>query len=181
MRSSARARRDLTRRGRSVAWLGLLPALLAIPGCGVLPGPAAAALGEPIPIGTYSVTVTGVRDAWATIVHMPIAGDERGLVVMVDWSGLDALDVFSRRQFLQHFNENRVTLRDESGRTYHARSSDEARLYAREGVAAEMTGSTRNWAIWFVVPRDARGLSALIQNPEPHEGQSAVTIVPLGR
>jgi hypothetical protein len=165
MRSSARARRDLTRRGRSVAWLGLLPALLAIPGCGVLPGPAAAALGEPIPIGTYSVTVTGVRDAWA----------------MVDWSGLDALDVFSRRQFLQHFNENRVTLRDESGRTYHARSSDEARLYAREGVAAEMTGSTRNWAIWFVVPRDARGLSALIQNPEPHEGQSAVTIVPLGR
>ena len=176
---SARAGGSLTRPARSVALPGLVLALLVVSGCAARPRPAA--LGEPIPIGTYSLTVIGVRDSWPTIVHMPIDGDERGLVVMVDWSGLDALDVFSRRQFMQQFHQSRVTLRDESGRTYRARSSDEARLYAREGVASEMTGSTRDWAIWFVVPGDARGFSALVQNPEPHEGESAVTAVPLGR
>ena len=38
----------------------------------------------------------------------------------------------------------------------------------------------RDWVVVFHVPDESRGLSLLVENPEPREGQSRLTAVPLG-
>jgi hypothetical protein len=40
--------------------------------------------------------------------------------------------------------------------------------------------SWRDWVVVFHVPDESRGLTLLVENPEPRKGQVRVTAVPLG-
>jgi hypothetical protein len=38
----------------------------------------------------------------------------------------------------------------------------------------------QDWVVVFYVPDESRGLTLLVENPEPRNGQVRVTAVPLG-
>jgi hypothetical protein len=112
-----------------------------------------------------------------------VGNGEKGIVVYVSWSGLNAFDRTSRHNFIESFNEHRMSILDSAGNRYEPRGSYPVDFYEAPQLNTGLLGSgpLRDWVVTFTVPREAHSFTLLIENPDPREGQPHLASVALGR
>ena len=137
------------------------------------------AVGEPIPIGDFTLTVQRVQPAPSP--GPPISSfreqpGRKGLVVFARWTGLDALDAMSRIAFTEEYLEDRLTIVDSLGE--RRRPTD-----AMQQALLFMNDPRDNWRDWIVLFHVAEGSGGWIlevENPEPAGGQASRFAIDLG-
>lgn len=147
-------------------------------GCGSEP-PAAVRLGEPILIGTYTLTVQRVQPA--PIPGPPISSfreqpGRKGILVFAQWSGLDGLDPMSRIEFAQEYLEDRLSITDSDNKRHQPTSALQTALLSM----SDPGGNWRDWIVLYHVPEESGGWILEVENPEPAEGQPPRFAVDLG-
>jgi hypothetical protein len=141
--------------------------------------PAPGAFGEEIPIGSATLEILRADDAPnppPPISSFHKQDGKRGVVVFVYWRGLDELDPTERHVFMEKFLENQISIADSAGGRTEAFSAMPKSLMFMQDPGS-------NWHDWVVVihvPEESRGLTLLVANPEPKEGQAGLTAIPLG-
>jgi len=143
-------------------------------------GPRKVALGDDIEVGPYAFRVLRARNApdppppLSTFRTRP---GMKGIVVFVYWERLGGdLDAQRRWLFIESFIERQFSVVDAAGRRTEVSGVLPERLFYME----EPGPSWRDWVVVFYVPDESRGLTLLVENPEPRKGQVRVTAVPLG-
>jgi hypothetical protein len=142
--------------------------------------PRKVALGSDIEVGPYAFSVLHARNApdppppLSTFRTRP---GKKGIVVFVDWKRMDVdWDVQRRWLFVESFIERQFSVVDSEGRRTEVAGVLPERLFYMQEPGA----SWRDWVVVFYVPDESRGLTVLVENPEPREGQSRLIAVPLG-
>lgn len=137
------------------------------------------AFGDEIPIGSATLEVLRADDAPNP--PPPISSfhkqeGKRGVVVFVYWSGLDELGPMERQIFVEKFLENQLSIADSVGGRTDAFSAMQKSLMFMQDPGSNW----RDWVVVFHVPDQSHGLTLLVANPEPKEGQAGLTAIPLG-
>ena len=97
--------------------------------------------------------------------------------MFVYWERLGGdLDAQRRWLFIESFIERQFSVVDAAGRRTEVSGVLPERLFYME----EPGPSWRDWVVVFYVPDESRGLTLLVENPEPRKDQVRVTAVPLG-
>ena len=142
--------------------------------------PRKVALGDDIEVGPYAFRVLQARSApdppppLSTFRTQP---GKKGIVVFVDWKKLDVdWDVQQRWLFVESFIERQFSVVDSEGRRTGVAGVLPERLFYMQEPGANW----RDWVVVFYVPDESRDLTLLVENPEPRDGQSRLTAVPLG-
>lgn len=173
------------RTGRT-AWAGRFALGVLLIGASVLAvgctqeSPRQIALGKDIEVGPYVFRVLRAQDGpnppppISTFRSQP---GKKGIVVFLDWKKLDdEMDMMRRLAFIESFLENQLSIEDSDGRRSEASGAMQARLMDMQDPGRDW----RDWVAVFHVPEETRGLTLLVENPEPSHGQARVTAVPLG-
>ena len=157
---------------------GLLIACGALTACG---GEEAApvALGQPISIGAYRLTVERVQPAPEP--GPPISSFREqpgleGIMVFVKWSGLDPLDPMSRIAFAEKYLEDRLSIADSTGERHEPTDAMQSALLFMNDPG----DNWRDWIVLFHIPEEGAGWILEVENPEPAEGQPGRLSVDLG-
>lgn len=144
------------------------------------PAPRQTALGEDIEVGPCAFRVLRARNApnppppLNTFRDLPGRSD---IVVFVYWRTLDGdLDALGRLEFIHNFLEEQFVIADSDGRRTKVSGAMQTGLMSME----EPGLNWRDWVVVFNVPDTSRGLTLLVENPEPRQGQARLTAVPLG-
>lgn len=139
------------------------------------------ALGSDIDVGPYLFTVVGARKAPSPPPPISTFRDQpgkTGIVVFIDWKKLDDdIDLMRRLAFIESFFENQLSIVDAEGRRSDVSGAMQARLMYMQDPGPNW----QDWVVVFHVPDGSRGLTLLVKNPEPRDGQARVTAVPLGQ
>jgi hypothetical protein len=142
--------------------------------------PREVALGDDIEVGPYTLSVLRARNApdppppLSTFRTRP---GKKGIVVFVYWKRLGGdLDGQRRWLFIESFFEMQLSVVDAAGRRTEVSGVLPERLFHME----EPGPNWRDWVVVFHVRDESRGLTLLVENPEPRRGQVRVTAVPLG-
>lgn len=168
-----------TRRGA----IGMLArgALIACPvmiACGGEAAPPLA-LGQPISIGAYTLTVERVQPAprpGPPISSFREQPDREGTMVFVRWSGLDALDPMSRIVFAEKYLRDRLSVVDSTGGRYEPTTALQSALLFMNDPG----DNWRDWIVLFHLPEESGGWMLEVENPEPAEDQPGHFAVDLG-
>jgi hypothetical protein len=142
--------------------------------------PRRAALGDDIEVGPYAFAVLRARnvpDPPPPLSTFRTRPGKTGIVVFVYWrrQGSD-LDGQRLWLFIESFVERQFSVVDSEGRRTEVSGVLPQRLFNME----EPGPSWRDWVVVFYVPEESRGLTLLVENPEPRAGQAHITTVPLG-
>ena len=142
--------------------------------------PRTVALGDDIEVGPYTFRVLRARNApnppppFNTFRTEP---GKKGIVVSVYWKTLDGdMDWTRRLEFIESFFKNELSIADAEGKRSEVSGVMRDRLMYMEDPGPNW----RDWVVVFYVPDESRGLTLLVDNPEPRKGQVRVTAVPLG-
>lgn len=142
--------------------------------------PREVALGDDIEVGPYAFRVLHARNApdppppLSTFRTRP---GKKGIVVFVNWTRLGVdWDAQQRWLFVESFIESQLSVVDSEGRRTEVAGVLPERLFYMQEPGANW----RDWVVVFYVPDESRDLTVLVENPEPREGQSRLTAVPLG-
>lgn len=141
--------------------------------------PAPAGFGDEIPIGSATLEILRADDAPNP--PPPLSSfhkqeGKRGVVVFVYWRGLDELEPLERQIFVEKFLRNQLSIADSAGGRTDGFSVTQKSLMFMQDPGSNW----RDWVVLFHVPEPGRGLTLLVENPEPREGQARLTAVPLG-
>jgi len=79
-------------------------------------------------------------------------------------------------EVIESFLRSQLWVEDSDGMRTRASSAFFAKLMYMEDPG----GNWWDWVVVFRVPEESRGLTLLVENPEPREGQARLTAVPLG-
>lgn len=136
-------------------------------------------LGEPIPIGAYTLTVQRAQPAPSP--GPPVSSfreqpGREGFLVFAQWSGLDALDPVSRIAFTEKYLEDRVAVVDSTGARHEPTDAMQSALLFMNDPG----DNWRDWIVLFHLPEESGGWILEVENPEPAEGQPARFSVDLG-
>jgi hypothetical protein len=102
---------------------------------------------------------------------------KKGIIVFVHWKTLDGgIDASRRRLFIESFFKSQLSIADAAGKRTEVSGVMLERLMYMEDPGSNW----QDWVVVFYVPDESRGLTLLVENPEPREGQSRLTAVPLG-
>jgi hypothetical protein len=140
--------------------------------------PTPGAFGDEIPIGSATLEILRADDSPnppPPISSFTKQEGKRGVVVFVYWRGLDELQPLERLVFIEEFLENQLSIADSAGGRTQAFSAMQKSLMFMQDPGS-------NWQDWVVVihvPEESRGLTLLVENPEPQEGQAGLTAIPL--
>lgn len=144
--------------------------------------PAQYALGQEIPLGIISVSVTQWADARGTSAPLrslrPPEG-EKPIAVFVRWRGLDEYGEFDRRTFVEAFLSDRLTLVDSDGFEYAALTAMPKDIYQFTAQAGSGKTAPPEWAVVFWAWVDSRDYELHIEHPNPEEGDFDVAVVEL--
>ncbi|HYO45591.1 MAG TPA: hypothetical protein VEY33_02755 [Gemmatimonadota bacterium] len=157
---------------------GLLIACGALTTCGGEEAPPLA-LGQPIPIGAYALTVQRVQPvprpgpAISSFREQP---GREGVMVFVKWSGLDVLDPMSRIVFTEKYLEDRLSVVDSMGERHEPTTAMQSALLFMNDPG----DNWRDWIVLFHLPEESGGWMLEVENPEPAEGQPGHFAVVLG-
>ena len=137
-------------------------------------------LGEEIPLGIIDLSVTRwqeVRQTGSPLGSLHPPEGEKPVVVFVRWRGLREYAEFDRRNFVEAFLNDRLTLIDSDGFEYEALNAMPRDLYqySRGGPGIAPT----DWVVVFWVWVDSEGYSLLIEHPQPDTGGFHVAVVDL--
>ena len=163
---------------RTAAFARAATWLLACAACGseaATPVP----LGEPIPIGAYSLTVQRVQPAPSPGPPLSSFREQpgrKGVMVFARWSGLDALDPLSRIVFAEEYLEDRLTIVDSIGERHRPTDAMQQALLFMNDPG----DNWRDWIVLFHVPEGGGGGILEVENPEPAPGQASRFAVDLG-
>ena len=102
---------------------------------------------------------------------------EKAIAVFVRWDGLDGLEAFDRRVFVESFLEHRLAVVDEAGERTAAFNAMSADLY--HGMPGAMP--EQEWVVIFHVWIDSREFTLLVQHPDPGPSTFELAAVPLTR
>jgi hypothetical protein len=173
-----RATAAVRRAGRGAGFIVSAACLLAL-ACAREP-PRQVGIGQDIDVGPYAFRVDRARAApnppppISTFRPQP---GKKGIVVFVEWRTLDDdMEMLRRLTFIDSFIENQFSISDTEGRQTRPFGAMQASLMYMQDPG----GNWRDWVAVFFVPEDSKGLTLLVQNPEPREGQARSTGVPLG-
>ena len=142
--------------------------------------PRQAALSDEIAVGPYTFQVVGARDSpnppppISTFRNEP---GKKGIVVFVRWNpSQHDLAVMDRLALIENFLEAQLSIVNSAGqRTPVFQAIPEKLMYMQDPG-----GNWWDWIVVAYVPDQSRDLTLLVENPEPREGQSRLTAVPLG-
>lgn len=144
--------------------------------------PAQYALGQEIPLGIISVSVTQWADARGTSAPLrslsPPEG-EKPIAVFVRWRGLDEYGEFDRRTFVGAFLSDRLTLVDSDGFEYAALTAMPKDIYQFTAQAGSGKTAPPDWVVVFWAWVDSRDYKLHIEHPDPGEGDFDVAVVEL--
>jgi len=142
--------------------------------------PRQSALGDDIEVGPYALRVLRARAAPnppPPINTFRTEPGKKGIIVFLHWKTLDGgIDASRRRLFIESFFKNQLSIADAAGKRTEVSGVMLERLMYMEDPGSDW----RDWVVVFYVPDESRGLTLLVENPEPREGQSPLTAVPLG-
>ena len=153
--------------------------VLLVVACGSEPA-APSSIGQPMPIGTYTLTVE--RTQPAPVPGPPISSfreqpGREGLMVVVKWAGLEDLDAMSRIAFAEKYLEDRLSVVDSAGeRTGPTAAMQSALLFMNDP-----SDNLRDWIVLFHLPEASAGRVLEIENLDPAEGQPARFAIALPR
>jgi hypothetical protein len=164
---------------RTLTWL--IAAVLV--GCGGdKESSAHFALGEEIPLGIISVSVTQweeVRGTSSPLGSLRPPEGEKPIAVFVRWRGLDEYAEFDRRTFVEAVLSDRLTLIDSDGFEYAARTAMPKEFYRFSAQAGSGKTAPPDWAVVFWAWVDSRDYKLHIEHPDPAEGDFDVAVVEL--
>jgi hypothetical protein len=154
----------------------MLPLALVLAACST-PPPQAYGIGDPIPLGPYTISVT-----------RPEIRSPDGLGVL---SVRFRLRCSTNPQDLNRFMDKYIdafSARDSAGNQYRGfpAPDDPPRTNRPGGVGAirrhaEDATDLERWTVVFAVPANARGFTLYVENRTPQSGQPRVASVALGR
>lgn len=128
------------------------------------------AVGQPIAIGAYTLTVERVQPA--PVPGPPISSfreqsGREGVMVYVKWSGLEELDAMSRMAFAEKYLEDQLSVIDSTGeRATPTTAMQSALLFMNDPG-----DNWRDWIVLFHLTEQVAGRILEIENPEPGPGQ----------
>lgn len=128
------------------------------------------AIGQPMSIGDYSLTVERVQPAprpGPPISSFREQPGREGVMVFAKWSGLDALDPVSRIAFAEQYLEDRLAIVDSTGERQEPTGAMQSALLFMNDPG----DNWRDWIVLFHVPEGSGGWILEVENPEPAEGQ----------
>jgi hypothetical protein len=142
--------------------------------------PASSSLGQPLPIGAYTLTVE--RTQPAPVPGPPISSfreqpGREGFLVVVKWSGLEDLDGMNRISFAEKYLEDRLSVVDSTGE----RSEPTAAMQSALLFMNDPGDNWRDWIVLFHLPETSAGRTLEIENLDPAEGQPARFAIALPR
>jgi hypothetical protein len=142
--------------------------------------PAPSSLGQPLPIGAYTLTVE--RTQPAPVPGPPISSfreqpGREGFMVVVKWAGLEDLDGMNRISFAEKYLEDRLSIVDSTG----ARSEPTAAMQSALLFMNDPGDNWRDWIVLFHLPEASAGRTLEIENLDPAEGQPARFAIALPR
>ena len=164
-----------TTRSASIALLGFV-ALIA---CGGNETAPPLAVGQPMSIGAYALTVERVQPAPRPGPPISSFREQRGregVMVFARWAGLDALDPMSRIAFAEQYLEDRLAIVDSTGERQEPTAAMQSALLFMNDPG----DNWRDWIVLFHVPEGSGGWTLEVENPEPAEGQPDRFEVDLG-
>ncbi len=155
------------RRAAARAGIGLAGFVFA---CGGGGDAAPGALGQPIAIGAYTLTVDRVQPA--PVPGPPISSfrqqpGREGVLVYVRWSGLEDLDAMSRLAFTEEYLEDHLSVLDSSGERAEPTTAMQSALLFMNDPG----DNWRDWIVLFHLPEQVAGRVLEIENPEPGPDQ----------
>jgi hypothetical protein len=126
---------------------------------------------DPIPLGPYKLTVIRADDT------RNVVGDDspfgKGVAVFARWDGFEPGRDYE--SFLRSFAKERLVVTDSKGNRYKpSRPITPAQLYYMQDIGG------KDWVVMFEVPKESNGLTFLVENPGPREGQPRLAGVTLG-
>jgi len=141
------------------------------------------ALKEPIPLGPYALTVSGVESA-------PWGGEKAAFIILFETD-----KPVTEKKFTTHFRRGRFKVTDSNGKRYTPVFVTTVVDYKAEQCnqrqdfeSMAFWGQRREepqqeWVLVFSPPPPlpGSGLTLSIENPDPRQGQAGVARVPLGR
>ena len=164
--------------GRRLRAIARAACLLALACAKQEPPPAPGAFGDEIPIGSATLEILRADDVPnppPPISSFRKQDGKRGVVVFAYWRGLDELEPLERQIFVEKFLENQLSIADSAGGRTDAFSAMQKSLMFMQDPGSNW----RDWVVVFHVPEQSRGLTLLVENPEPKEGQAGLTAIPL--
>lgn len=156
--------------------------------------PLPTAIGEPVPLGPYTLVIKNVST-------MPLPEDRMGIAIFVELTVADPQRVFAQSM------DNRIRSRNElfrglrlvdgagEKRSIFGRATDETyrrhvgtygdpaggfRMLAASQENTLFTEERERWVLLTTIPRTSRGHVLQMRNPTPREGQAHLMAVPLG-
>ncbi|HEU4464682.1 MAG TPA: hypothetical protein VFS53_06530 [Gemmatimonadota bacterium] len=129
-------------------------------------------LGQPLPIGTYTLTVE--RTQPAPVPGPPISSfreqpGREGVLVVVRWAGLEDLDAMSRIAFAEKYLEDRLSVLDSTGERIEPTAAMQSALLFMNDPG----DNWRDWIVLFHLPEASAGRVLEIENLDTAEGQPA--------
>jgi hypothetical protein len=127
-------------------------------------------VGSPLQIGSYTLTVQRVQPAprpGPPISSFREQPGREGIMVFVQWSGLDALDPLSRIAFAEKYLEDRLSVVDSTGARHDPTTAMQSALLFMNDPG----DSWRDWIVLFHLPEEGGGWILEVENPEPADGQ----------
>jgi hypothetical protein len=158
----------------------LLSVACLLPAACTTAAPRQCALGDDIEVGPYAFRVLRARNApdppppLSTFRTEP---GKKGIVVFVYWKRLGGdLDGQRRWFFIESFFKNQLSIADAAG----TRTEVSGVMLERLMYMEDPGSNWQDWIVVFYVPDESRGLTLVVENPEPRKGQVRLTAVPLG-
>lgn len=154
-------------------------------------------MGQPIPMGPYTLKVTHVEVGdFSTLSGLDFAQGVKGIAVYMTVSSKKSIEEKEMEAFRK--GRKKFSLEDGSGRTYTSELimfTDVFRAYRSAAQARDLSQVTQyttrlkyalsqgkiDIVIIFGVPFDSRGYTLFIENTRPQEGQPRISAIPLGR
>jgi hypothetical protein len=141
---------------------------------------APSSLGQPLPIGAYTLTVE--RTQPAPVPGPPISSfrqqpGREGFMVIVKWAGLEDLDGMNRIAFAEKYLEDRLSIVDSAGE----RSEPTAAMQSALLFMNDPGDNWRDWIVLFHLPEAGAGRTLEIENLDPAEGQPGRFAIVLSR
>lgn len=154
---------------RTLLAYATLVACMGFVACG---GELAAPLpvGSPLQIGSYTLTIQRVQPAprpGPPISSFREQPGREGVMVFVQWSGLDALDPISRIAFAEEYLEDRLSVVDSTGERHDPTTAMQSALLFMN----DPRDNWRDWIVLFHLPEGEGRWLLEVENPEPAEDQ----------